>query len=134
VHVDSPLEKAETLLGKVLKDINTCRELAFKLRPLSLSNDLMNQLEACAASLSRQAELLQGKIKSKCNKNRHYNDIISEVTELTEIAKERGDLAKALIRASAKSAKPAVKRSDKADKSDKSDKSDKATAAKGSST
>lgn len=57
-----------------------------------------------------------------------------EVTELTEIAKERGDLAKALIRASAKSAKPAVKRSDKADKSDKSDKSDKATAAKGSST
>ena len=32
VHVDSPLEKAETLLGKVLKDINTCRFLANRIQ------------------------------------------------------------------------------------------------------
>ena len=49
-----------------------------------------------------------------------------EVKDVSDIAKERCDLAKALIRASAKAAKPPVKRP-----SDKSDKAD--TAAKGAS-
>ncbi|CAK9028045.1 Uncharacterized protein (Fragment) [Durusdinium trenchii] len=126
VHVDSPLEKAEALLGKVLKDINICQELALKLRPLSLSTDLIEQLEACAVTLSKQAEKLQSKIRHQCNKNKHYRQIISEVKDVSDIAKERCDLAKALIRASAKAAKPPVKRP-----SDKSDKAD--TAAKGAS-
>ena len=54
------------------------REFAFKLRPLAMSTDLIDQLSACAVKLGRQAELLQQKIKSKQNKNRHYVDIIRE--------------------------------------------------------
>ena len=112
---------------------------------MSLSKDLIQQLEACATKLSAQAELLQHKIKQKCDKNRHYAEVIAEVPpftslfyfhttgflhvsivvyrvsfkptpaymlpalqvdEITKVAKDRVELAKALIRASDRSAKP----------------------------
>ncbi|CAK9026587.1 Uncharacterized protein SCF082_LOCUS17564 [Durusdinium trenchii] len=109
VTADTPIEKAQALVNRILKDINSCREFAFKLRPLAMSTDLIDQLSACAVKLGRQAELLQQKIKSKQNKNRHYVDIIREVDEITAMAKGRLELAKALIRASEKSSKPKKK-------------------------
>ncbi|CAL1174314.1 unnamed protein product [Cladocopium goreaui] len=99
VTPETPLEKAVKLQEKVLKDANSCRDFAFKLRPISMSNDLIQQLKACAVKLQTCAEQLQQKIRNKKDKNKHYVAILAEVTEITNMAKERVDLAKALIRA-----------------------------------
>lgn len=58
------------------------RDHAFKLKPLSLSNDLIAQLRACASKLGEQAECLQKLIHKKKNKNKHYQDINSKVVSL----------------------------------------------------
>lgn len=55
------------------------RDFAFKLKPLSLSTDLITQLKACAVKLDGEAENLQKKIQQKANKNKHYAEIITRV-------------------------------------------------------
>lgn len=54
------------------------RDQAFKLKPLALSTDLINQLKALAAELGDQAEKLQTLIQQGKNKNRHYRDAMAE--------------------------------------------------------
>ncbi|CAJ1456195.1 unnamed protein product [Effrenium voratum] len=71
-----------------------------------MSSALIEQLQACAVKLGNLAEQLQQKIRSKCNKNHHYAAIISQVEEVMGIAKQRVELAKALIRAAEKAEKP----------------------------
>lgn len=56
------------------------RDHAFKLRPIGMSGDLIQQLKACSLKLGTCAETLQQKIKEKCNKNRHYVNVIEEVS------------------------------------------------------
>lgn len=129
---ETPLEKAQVLVNKVLKDANSCRNLggiiklvlsrkgyllyltlthcwkqvghsfqlrssfliclclrdhAFKLRPLSMSSDLIKQLQACAVKLGKCAEQLQQKIRDKCNRNRDYKDIIAEAHQKVSLLK-----------------------------------------------
>ena len=55
------------------------RDHAFKLRPLSLSSDLIDQLKACAVKLGHQADALQSLISKGKNKNKHYASLIAEV-------------------------------------------------------
>ena len=102
VQPDTPLEKAQKLVEKVLKDANSCRILdctnhtavslkkstglsltqlrdyAFKLRPISMSGDLIQQLRACSTKLGVCAGTLQSKIREKKNKNKHYLAVIAE--------------------------------------------------------
>lgn len=129
---ETPLEKAQVLVNKVLKDANSCRNLggiiklvlsrkghllyltlthcwkqvwhsfqlrssfliclclrdhAFKLRPLSMSSDLIKQLQACAVKLGNCAEQLQQKIRAKCNRNRDYKEIIAEADQKVSLLK-----------------------------------------------
>ena len=96
---DTPLQKAAALVNRILKEANTCRLLgsncshvlhliglsltlrdqAFKLKPLSLSSDLIDQLKACAVKLGKKAEELQSLIHRKKNKNKHYVEVTTEV-------------------------------------------------------
>ena len=55
------------------------RDHAFKLRPLALSSDLIDQLKACAMKLGHQADALQNLISKGKNKNKNYADLIAEV-------------------------------------------------------
>ena len=57
------------------------RDHAFKLRPISMSADLIKQLQACAVKLGKCAETLQQKIRDKCDRNRDYKKIIAEATQ-----------------------------------------------------
>ncbi|CAE7228611.1 ttn-1 [Symbiodinium necroappetens] len=107
VKPNEPIEDAKALQHVVLKDCNTCRENAFKLAPLRMSGPLISQLKAVEVSLTAKATILQKLIAKKKNKKKHYKQVTGEVQELQKLAKERVDLAKALIRASAKSSKPA---------------------------
>ena len=105
---ETPLERAQKLVEKVLKDANSCRTLgctiqaqhyvrtvpndhlqperafpnlrdfAFKLKPLSMSSDLIQQLKACSVKLGVCAEVLQEKIRKGSNKNKHYVSVIAE--------------------------------------------------------
>ena len=70
-----------------------------------MSDDLIAQLEACAVKLGQQADELQQHIKAKHNKNKYYVTILSGVGEVTTQAKDRVELAKALLRASNKKPK-----------------------------
>lgn len=63
-------------------DAGFVRDCAFKLRPLSLSNDLIDQLKACAMKLDQQADELQTKITEKCNQNKDYVDVINKAPRL----------------------------------------------------
>lgn len=54
------------------------RDYAFKLRPISMSADLIQQLKACSVKLGVCAETLQKKINNKCDKNKHYAAVIAE--------------------------------------------------------
>ncbi|CAE7033504.1 unnamed protein product, partial [Symbiodinium sp. CCMP2456] len=103
---NEPIDDAKALQHVVLKDSNTCRENAFKLAPLRMSGPLISQLKAVEVSLTAKAKILQKLIAAKKNKKKHYAQVTGEVQELQKLAKERVDLAKALIRASAKSSKP----------------------------
>ncbi|CAK9091351.1 Uncharacterized protein SCF082_LOCUS43039 [Durusdinium trenchii] len=96
---EKPLDKAKALVDKILKDANDCRDYAFKLRPHAMSAGLIDQLTACAVSLSEQATKLQTLIENNANKNKHYAAIIQEATVVRKFASERVSLAKALIRA-----------------------------------
>lgn len=103
---DTPLDRAQNLVNRVLKEVNHCRDHAFKLRPLGMSGDLISQLNACAVKLQGQADSLQQKIRQKRNRNSDYKDTLREIEEISKIAAERVQLAKALIRASEKARKP----------------------------
>ncbi|CAE7217624.1 unnamed protein product [Symbiodinium sp. KB8] len=112
VKPNDPIDDAKALQHAVLKDCNICRENAFKLAPLRMSGPLISQLKAVEVSLTAKAvygdaKILQKLIAAKKNKRKHYATVTQEVQELQKLAKERVDLAKALIRASAKSSKPA---------------------------
>lgn len=61
------------------------RDQAFKLRPLSLSTDLISQLKACAVKLQHHADLLQSKIAKKMNKRKHYHDLNEQVVQSVRI-------------------------------------------------
>lgn len=74
----SCLDKAVALQNRVLKEINLCKDCAFRLRPLGLGKELTQQLSACQAKLEKLADKLQEKIKDKCNRNRHYVELIAE--------------------------------------------------------
>ena len=52
--------------------------MAFKLRPLSLSSDLIDQLKAVALKLGEQADVLQGLVSRGRNKNKLYAPTIEE--------------------------------------------------------
>ena len=54
------------------------RDYAFKLRPISMSADLIQQLKACSVKLGVCADTLQKKINHKCDKNKHYVAVIAE--------------------------------------------------------
>jgi len=45
-----------------------------------MSNDLIQQLKACAVKLQTCAEQLQQKIRNKKDKNKHYVAILAEAT------------------------------------------------------
>ena len=66
------------MFAKGFQVCQAARDHAFKLRPLSMSSALIEQLQACAVKLGNLAEQLQQKIRSKCNKNHHYAAIISQ--------------------------------------------------------
>ena len=59
--------------------LSVLRDQAFKLKPLSLSSDLIEQLKACATKLGKLAETLQGLIHKGKNKNKHYKTVMIEV-------------------------------------------------------
>lgn len=106
VKPQTAIEKAQILVNKVLKDANLCRDTAFKLKPLKMSGELTKQLTACAVKFQEQAEVLQKKILHKNDQNSQYAGVISQVDSLSQVAKDRLEIAKALLRASEKSAKP----------------------------
>ncbi|CAK9011868.1 Uncharacterized protein SCF082_LOCUS11278 [Durusdinium trenchii] len=99
VEAEQPIAKAQSLLQRVLRDVNACTDHAFKLRPLALSTDLITQLKACAVKLQHHADVLQSRISKKYNKSKYYRDLEEQVEEDSKVAKDRIDLAKALIRA-----------------------------------
>ena len=53
--------------------------MAFKLKPLSLSSDLIGQLKAMALKLGEKAEVLQKLVTQGKNKNKHYKGETQEV-------------------------------------------------------
>ncbi|CAK9079159.1 unnamed protein product, partial [Durusdinium trenchii] len=106
---ETPLQKATSLLTKVLKDVSDCRTQAFRLQPIKMSNDLISQLQAAAVKLETLAHKLQDLIKKGKNKTKHYREIMLEVDKTTKIARERMELGKALVRASEKAANPKPK-------------------------
>lgn len=52
---------------------------AFKLKPLSLSSDLIGQLQACSTKLAELADRLQSLISKKRNKDKYYKEVNKEV-------------------------------------------------------
>ncbi|CAE7348426.1 MDN1, partial [Symbiodinium pilosum] len=109
VTPDTPLQKAAALVNTVLREKNTCslcRDLAFKLKPIKMSDALIQQLLALEKKFSQKASELQKLVAANKNKNKYYKYIIDEVEKLKETAKERTDIAKALIRASQKAKNP----------------------------
>ena len=54
------------------------RNAAFKLKPIKMSADLIQQLEAIAVTLEGSASSLQKLIALKKNKSRHYIDVVSQ--------------------------------------------------------
>ena len=54
------------------------RNAAFKLKPIKMSQDLIQQLMAVATKLEGCGGTLQGLIGKKKHKNKHYVPIISE--------------------------------------------------------
>ncbi|CAE7360777.1 unnamed protein product, partial [Symbiodinium pilosum] len=114
VKAAQPLDKAKALMSQILKEANSCRDFAFKLRPLEMSEALIGQLQAVEVKLSGEAKALQALIKKKKNKSKHYAKTLAEVEKLKELAKERVDLAKALIRAAEKSPKEKTPKSSSA--------------------
>ena len=61
-----------------------------------MSNDLIQQLKACAVKLLTCAEQLQHKINAKKNKNKHYLAIIAEAISFDEshMGKEQSHMGK----------------------------------------
>ena len=61
-----------------------------------MSNDLIQQLKACAVKLQSCAEQLQHKIREKKNKNKHYLAIIAEAISCgeTHMGKEQSHMGK----------------------------------------
>lgn len=76
----TPLERAATLQNQLLSKANACRDNAFKIRPLGMSNELVDQLSAMDTTLQDLACRLQGKIRKGKNKNSHYVELIKEVS------------------------------------------------------
>ena len=64
---------------------HSLRDMAFKLKPLSLSSDLIGQLRAMAVKLGEKADVLQKMITKGKNKNKHYKDEIGEVGDLKKL-------------------------------------------------
>lgn len=54
------------------------RDHAFKLKPLSLSTDLITQLRTCAHKLNEQATVLQALVQKGKNKDKHYKQVMEE--------------------------------------------------------
>ena len=54
------------------------RTQAFRLQPIKMSSDLINQLSAVAVKMEALAGRLQELVKKGKNKTRHYRDIITE--------------------------------------------------------
>lgn len=78
----------KALVGFVAIACCRLRDFAFKLQPLKLSGDLINQLRACSCKLKEQAEVLQSLIQKGRNKNKHYASTISEAFHLKFVANE----------------------------------------------
>ncbi|CAK9092566.1 Uncharacterized protein SCF082_LOCUS43560 [Durusdinium trenchii] len=112
-------EKAGALITKILRDANTCRDNAFKLKPLEMSSELIKHLKAVEIQLQRAASKLQDLVNKGCKKGKHYQPIVDEVDQLTQLAKEKIQLAKALVRAAEnakKTDKKEVKENEKTEK------------------
>ena len=75
---ETPLEKATTLVNGLLKEANSCRDNAFKVRPLEMSEELQQQLEALDIKFQDCAERIQEKIAAKKNKDSDYAALIQE--------------------------------------------------------
>ena len=58
----------------------TLRNGAFKLKPIKMSTDLIDQLNAVAVKLEEFATALQDLIAKKKSKTKHYLGIITEAT------------------------------------------------------
>jgi hypothetical protein len=58
----------------------TLRNAAFKLKPIKMSSDLINQLSAVAVKLEECATALQDLIGKKKSKTKHYVGVITEAT------------------------------------------------------
>ncbi|CAK9016951.1 Uncharacterized protein SCF082_LOCUS13410 [Durusdinium trenchii] len=112
----SPLQKAIALQNQVLSKANSCRDHAFKLGPLAMSEGLIGQLNALDVQLQGCAKKLQGLIRANKDKNHKRVAVIQEVNEATALATERLELARALIRASEKNSKPKPKAKSRAKK------------------
>ena len=72
-------EKAGALITKILRDANTCRDNAFKLKPLEMSSELIKHLKAVEIQLQRAASKLQDLVNKGCKKGKHYQPIVDEV-------------------------------------------------------
>ncbi|CAK9083510.1 unnamed protein product, partial [Durusdinium trenchii] len=92
----TPLERAATLQNQVLSKANQCRDQAFKLRPLKVSGELIDQLRAMDSKLQDLAGSLQELIRKKKNKNKYYVELVKEVEEASALASERVELAREL--------------------------------------
>ena len=55
-----------------------CRDLAFRLKPLEMSDQLINQLKALQSGLEKQARALQDLINQDKNKMKHYTPVMEE--------------------------------------------------------
>lgn len=75
---ETPLEKAITLVNGMLKEANSCRDNAFKIRPLEMSEELQQQLECLDAKFQDCAERIQVLIGAKKNKDSDYAALIAE--------------------------------------------------------
>ena len=71
-------------LNLLLFHAATLRNGAFKLKPIKMSSDLINQLNAVAIKLEECATALQDLIGKKKSKTKHYVGIISEATIVFE--------------------------------------------------
>lgn len=83
----TPLERAATLQNQVLSKANQCRDQAFKLRPLKVSGELIDQLRAMDSKLQDLAGSLQELIRKKKNKNKYYVELVKEVSWSTKALK-----------------------------------------------
>ena len=58
--------------------VTCCRDLAFRLKPLEMSDQLINQLKALQSGLEKQARALQDLINQDKNKMKHYTPVMEE--------------------------------------------------------